>query len=187
MMTRVPQVRGSSRNGFTLLELVTVIAIVGVLVALIFPAVQRVKASGHATACVANLRQIGAGLNTYLSENGMKMPELRGGRASLDEDSPVIDNTLNRYVSDPRVFACPADSKYAKLSGTSYYWNVALNNQPLADLNFLNLARTLSRIPVLSDKEGFHPMLKDQVNILYADGHATKDLRFWSEDPKPGG
>jgi len=175
---------GSEACGFTLLELLTVTGVVAILAALAIPAVQRVKASAHATACVANLRQIGAGLNAYLSENGMRMPELRAGRTSMEEDLPVIDNTLDRYIREPRIFACPADPKHAKLSGTSYYWNVALNNQMLADLNFLNLARDLSRIPILSDKEGFHPMLKDQVNILYADGHATKDLRFWSEEPK---
>lgn len=185
MKTYVSLSRSSGPCAFTLLELLTVIAVVAILAALIFPAVQRVKASGQATACVAHLRQIGAGLNTYLSDNGMRMPELRAGRASVEEELPVIDNTLDRYIRDPRIFACPADPKYAKLSGTSYYWNVALNNQPLADLHFLNLATELSRIPILSDKEGFHPMLKDRVNILYADGHATKDLRFWSEDPKP--
>ncbi len=176
--------RGRLQSAFTLLELLAVVGVVAVLAALAYPALQRVMASGHATACVSNLRQIGAGLNVYLGENGMKMPELRAGRASLEDDVPVIDYMLNRYVREPRVFACPADPTYAKLSGTSYYWNVALNNQSLADLNFLNLSSELSKIPILSDKEGFHPLLKDHVNILYADGHATKDLRFWSEDPK---
>lgn len=177
--------RARASHAFTLLELLVVVGVVAILAALIYPASQRVAASGRATTCVSHLRQIGTGLNLYLSENGMRMPELRAGRASLDEDVPVIDNTLNRYLSDPRVFACPADPKYAKLSGTSYYWNVALNNQPLSDLNFLHMATDHSKIPILSDKEGFHPLLKDHVNILYADGHATKDLRFWSEDPKP--
>lgn len=176
---------GNRRNrlhGFTLLELLAVIGVIAVLAALVFPAVQRVIASGHATTCVANLRQIGAGLNTYLSEHGMTMPVLRGARASLDDDVPVIDNTLNQYVRDSRVFACPADPKYAKSTGTSYYWNVALNNQALADLNFMKLAQDLSRIPIVADKEGFHPYLETKLNILYADGHATKELKFWSDD-----
>ena len=44
----------------------------------------------------------------------------------------------------------------------------------------LQLAKDSSHIPVISDKEGFHPYLKDKVNILYADGHATKDVKFFT-------
>jgi prepilin-type processing-associated H-X9-DG protein len=158
-----------------------VIAILSVLVALVYPAYQRITESGRATQCVGNLRQIGAALNTYLAENNMKMPELKTARAALDEDVPVIDNTLDRYLTARKVFACPADPKFAAVTGTSYAWNVALNGQALASLNFLNLAHEHSRIPILSDKEGFHPYLDDRVNILYADGHATKELKFAGE------
>jgi len=30
----------------------------------------------------------------------------------------------------------------------------------------------------MMDKEGYHPYEKDKVNILYADGHATKEISF---------
>jgi prepilin-type processing-associated H-X9-DG protein len=93
----------------------------------------------------------------------------------------VIDNTLAKYTGAPGIFACPADKKgFAAKTGTSYVWNVTLNGQPLASLNFLGLAQDHSRIPVISDKEGFHPYLDDKVNILYADGHATKDVKFFT-------
>ena len=39
-----------------------------------------------------------------------------------------------------------------------------------------------SRIPILGDKEGFHPYLQNKVNILYADGHATKDVKFFTAE-----
>jgi prepilin-type processing-associated H-X9-DG protein len=106
---------------------------------------------------------------------------LMTGRASTSDDVPVIDNTLDKYIQDRRVFACPADMKgFAASTGTSYFWNVALNGQALASLNFLTLSTNTSQIPILSDKEGFHPYLDDKVNILYADGHATKDLKFFT-------
>ncbi len=169
------------RRAFTLVELLVVLAIVGILAALIFPAFQRSAASTKAAACLANLRQIGVGLNAYLQEHDMIMPVLQIARASSGEDVPVIDNTLDRYLPDRRVFACPADHKdFAGQTGTSYAWNIALNGQPLASLNFMQLATDPSRIPILSDKEGFHPYLNDKINILYADGHATKDAKFFT-------
>jgi prepilin-type processing-associated H-X9-DG protein len=112
----------------------------------------------------------------------MMMPALAAGRRELKEELPVIDTTLDKYVQDKAVFACPADrAGHASRTGTSYFWNVALNNQPLASLNFLNLSQSHSQIPILSDKEGFHPYVENKVNILYADGHATKDLKFYTE------
>ena len=163
---------------FTLLELLVVIGIVAVLAALAFPVTQRVMESARATACISNLRQLGAALGLYLGENRMTMPELKAGRKELAEEGPVIDDTLDKYVKNKGVFACPSDRHYARESGTSYYWNTALNNQAVASLTFFKLSEEQSRIPVLADKEGFHPYLETKVNLLYADGHASKDISF---------
>ena len=165
-------------EGFTLMELLVVIAIIAVLGGLLVPVYNRMIASSRATACISNLRQIGAGLSLYLGDNNNVMPVLKTGRELLSDEVPVIDNTLDKYLQNKAVFACPADKKFAALSGTSYAWNVALNGQALGSLNFLGMIDQQSRIPILADKEGFHPYTENKVNILYADGHATKDLKF---------
>jgi prepilin-type N-terminal cleavage/methylation domain-containing protein/prepilin-type processing-associated H-X9-DG protein len=168
-------------SAFTLVELLVVIGIIAVLAAMAYPVYQRTVAGGKATACVSNLRQLGVGLNAYLQDHEMIMPVLLIARESSSEDVPVIDNTLDKYVLDRAVFACPADHKnFAARTGTSFCWNIALNGQPLATLNFLQLVTDRTHIPILSDKEGFHPYLDDKVNILYADGHATKDVKFFT-------
>jgi len=162
------------KRAFTLIELVVVIAIIGALATLIFPVYQRVVQNSRATACLSNLRQLGIALNLYLGEHNMVMPTLAAGRQDKSEDVAVIDNTLDAYVNDPVVFACPADHNIAAGTGTSYYWNVALNGQSAMSLNFLQITHEQSRIPILSDKQNFH----QKVNILYADGHVTKDINF---------
>lgn len=168
---------------FTLLELIVVIAIIGILFFIIVPFAWKSIEVGRAATCTAQLRQIGAGLNLYLADHDQTMPTLKGGRASSSEGVPVLDTILLPYVADKRVFACPSDSKIARTTGTSYFWNTALNGQRVSTLDFMKLTADPSRIPLMSDKEGFHPYLDKKVNILYADGHATKDLKFSTELP----
>jgi prepilin-type N-terminal cleavage/methylation domain-containing protein/prepilin-type processing-associated H-X9-DG protein len=164
-------------RGFTLIELLVVITIIAVLTAIAVPISSRVMQSSKAAGCMANLSSLGTALNLYLGDHSGIMPPLLAGRQSVSENVPVIDNTLNAYLSDPRVFACPADTLgIATASGTSYYWNSVLSNQHVSDLQFFNSGT--SEIPVLADKQGFHPYTANKVNVLYADGHASQNLKF---------
>lgn len=168
------------KNAFTLVELLIVLIIVAVLTSISIPAYLRIQERGRSTACVSNLRQLGAALGLYLGEHNQTMPPLAAARGSTTQNIPVIDNTLNAYANNPAVFACPSDfAGIAKATGTSYYWNSVLSSQRVMNLNFLAI-QDPTRIPVLGDKQAFHPYNQNKVNILYADGHATQNLQFFT-------
>ena len=168
------------RRGFTLMEILTVFAILVLLVGIAVPTYNRMKASARSSQCTAKLRQIGIALNRYVYENATRMPTMVAARENKDQEVPALDTVLVDYVSGPDWFRCPGDHEEQlwKKTGTSYLWNSTLNNQMITHLDFLGLTTQPVGIPVVSDKENFHESIGDEVNILYADGHVQKELQF---------
>ncbi|HUV38385.1 MAG TPA: type II secretion system protein, partial [Planctomycetota bacterium] len=64
----------STRRAFTLIEILVVIAIIGILVALLFPALSRVRHSAREKQCMSNLRQLYTALVIYADQHDEYFP-----------------------------------------------------------------------------------------------------------------
>ena len=110
-------------QGFTLLELLTVVAIIAVLCSILVPALQTVRKSAQQATCASNMRQIGSALLLYAAANDNKLPET--SHTAAFGQSWIY--TLSDYLGDcDEVRICPADPKgddRFDAGGTSYILN----------------------------------------------------------------
>jgi prepilin-type N-terminal cleavage/methylation domain-containing protein/prepilin-type processing-associated H-X9-DG protein len=65
---------GRFRGAFSLIELLVVIGVIGVLLAITLPVMEKVRHRGYISACAANLRSIGQALEVYANENRGNLP-----------------------------------------------------------------------------------------------------------------
>jgi len=124
--------RSSSSRGFTLVELLVVMAVVAILAALLLPALASAKERSKGTACLSNLRQIGLAIRAYADDNsgnipfGPKAPSFTSAfdlypstgaptsLISLSSGAPVaLGLLLQSYVAkQPKVLFCPSSDQY---------------------------------------------------------------------------
>lgn len=92
------------RTGFTLVEILIVVAIIGLLAAIAIPNFVRSRAKSQATACINNMRQIDSAIEQFSMENGKKA----GDAINYPQDITAYIK-LNSNSSIP---GCPAGGSY---------------------------------------------------------------------------
>lgn len=131
----------------TLVELLVVMAIIGVLVALLLPAIQAARATARAASCKNNLRQIGLGVLQFCDTHKGDFPEYYHAKHH-DTDADGIHSWIytiaTHLESVDEIRLCPDDyllfeRRYMK--GSSY-----VINDYLADEEAPNKVRNLNRL-----------------------------------------
>src|SRR5262249_40788801 len=108
-------------RAFTLVELLVVIAVIGILAALLFPVLSAAKTRAKRTTCLNNLRQINLGLRMYCDDSSDASPSTGGARFGTQAWSGYR-KLMSKYVgvngepsAQDKLFACPADSFHFRM------------------------------------------------------------------------
>jgi prepilin-type N-terminal cleavage/methylation domain-containing protein len=108
------------RKAFTLIEVLVVIAIIGLLVSILIPSMSRARAASQRVACSSNLKQIGVVMRIYIGEHrdrmphASSMPSISSLPLETDEAISISDVFAKRLGGDISIFKCPSDPGSAR-------------------------------------------------------------------------
>ena len=196
--TRPSTAPGSSRlcSGFTLVEVMVVVCIIGLLISIIIPSIGATRRRAKLVACSAQLKQVGIAMMAYLQDSGDRMPHVSFmpsiSPAPLTTAEPVsIVKVLERHVKGQvEVFRCPEDlpgktDRPAPNTGLSFFqserssycyrgWLAGrtpqeFNNHPMLE------GQAPHTIWVMRDYDNFHNRggKPGARRYLYIDGHVA--------------
>ncbi len=124
----MPERPARRHTGFTLIEMLVVISIIGILMAITFPMVFTARESARRRVCMNNLRQIGMAVQMYAADHGGRTPPqpVGPGVGQIGNHSPCsldgsdhmkalfgidyfVADVLMPYIGSREVFMCPSE------------------------------------------------------------------------------
>ncbi len=133
---RVIRLLHHRRSGFSLTELLIVVALIAVVSALAFPIFSHARAKSRAATCINHLRATGIAFQVYINDCGQQIVTRRGGSSRTGGDLWPAELSGRGYLSepqrsdgyrsmtgdDPKLLTCPAGSLPANYSLTNWSW-----------------------------------------------------------------
>lgn len=128
-----------SHGGFTLVELLVVVAVLAILAALLFPVFAQVRATARKSACQANMKQLGLASALYRGDWDERWPSQQEDGVFVSNppavgDGPSWMGSLYTYVKTGGVWVCPDAQRRPGTSYTglvtSYHYNGTLLSNP---------------------------------------------------------
>jgi prepilin-type N-terminal cleavage/methylation domain-containing protein/prepilin-type processing-associated H-X9-DG protein len=127
--------QNNRKAAFTLVELLVAIAVIGILTALLLPALAKAKERAHRVTCLSNQKQLGLAWEMYAGDSSGKLalnewdlsvtvPRSPSnswvlGNCMADSDPATITGgTLYAYAKSTQVYRCPADRGVTLNTGT---------------------------------------------------------------------
>src|SRR5262245_46123703 len=101
-------------SGFTLVELLVVIAVIAILAGILFPVFAKARASARKSTALSNLKQIGAALQMYTADYDEHLPNRWPVWLGYQEfywrvDDGDLPSLLKRYIRNSAVWYSPED------------------------------------------------------------------------------
>ncbi|MBE2180990.1 MAG: prepilin-type N-terminal cleavage/methylation domain-containing protein [Chthoniobacterales bacterium] len=174
------------RNGFTLIELLVAISIIAILAALMTPAIGGAIERGRSSKCVGNLRQIGAAMQQYISDNDYRFPAIETEPPSLPPDvesSGTALEVLSPYGITMATLTCPTDAvttRNVEKHKTSYHFSPVLQDESPVSVKIYGRrgifeVSNIGRLTMATDYEPVHNSGGGiGFNVLKADGRVTQ-------------
>ncbi len=115
-------------TGFTLIEILVVIAIIAILAAILFPAFARARENARRASCQSNMKQIGLGIMQYAQDYDEGLPAIYNAAPAT---GGYWTGAIQPYTKSTQILQCPSLAVGTNATGTagfdSYGFNVALN------------------------------------------------------------
>lgn len=151
-------------KGFTLAEMIVVMAIILMLAFLLYPATMKAMKKGEQMQCVSNLKQLSYAVTMYFQDYGMYPPSVR--YAPSGEEGSIVDALTNYVANEYEVFICPSTEEAFKFNELSYVYHEDIEKDAINDWLLV-----CARLP-----ESPNPHLGDRANILWTDGHVRGEI-----------
>ncbi len=133
----------NNARAFTMVEMLTVIAIIAVLAAIIFPVAATVREQARRTTTMSNLHQIQVALKMYKQDNRV-YPEVLLGYVEFDNNNPVPADRIRgsflyqAYIRDINIFRSPNNPVNDKVSWKAVEVLLPDPNNPSQRVNEIN-------------------------------------------------